>query len=344
MPSIQNKLINSLFYLGSLNKNSNSYRRFQTYKQLVSQVEGLDIEPFIYESITKRFDHHFNFGLGTLKLNAAAKAIEFSKFDLLLIDNRPFLYKSTLNYIRKKYPNLKIALVLTDDPNGQYKSGWRLLKKTASLIDIHFVQRKTNVQELFLWGANNVEMCYRSYDLAFHRKKPAIEKNKNYNAGFIGSYEEQREESIKFLIEKGIKVKVIGDGWAKGKHFDLIKPYYGGPSVYGELYVDCINSMQLALHFLRVGNRDEQDSRTFEIPACGTPMIAEYSSVHASLFNDNEVLFFKKNEELLDKVRYFTENPQIAAEYAERAARRCVEAGYDHKSTLQKVLDKIQTV
>ena len=335
-------MINSLFYLGSLNKNSNSYRRFQTYKQLVSQVEGLDMESFIYESITKRFDHHFNFGLGTLKLNAATKAIDFSKFELLLIDNRPFLFKTTLKYIRKKYPHLKIALVLTDDPNGQYKSGWRLLKKTASLIDIHFVQRQQNVQELLSWGANIVEMCYRSYDPSFHRKKPTVKKNKNYDAGFIGSYEIQREESIKYLIENGIKVQVIGDGWDKGKHFDLIKPFYGGASVYGELYVDSINSMQIALHFLRVGNRDEQDSRTFEIPACGTPMIAEHSSVHASLFNENEVLYFNTNEELLNKVRYFMENPQIAAEYAERAAKRCVDSGYDHKNTLASVLKKIK--
>ncbi len=300
------------------------------------------MEPFIYESITKRFDHHLNFGLGTLKLNAAAKSIDFSKFDVLLIDNRPFLFKSTLNYIRDKYPNLKIALVLTDDPNGQYKSGWRLLKKTASLIDIHFVQRKQNIQELRSWGANKVEMCYRSYDPNFHRIKQTVKKNKNFDAGFIGSYEEQREESIKYLIENGIKVQVIGDGWDKGKYFDLIKPYYGGSSVYGELYVDCVNSMQIALHFLRVGNRDEQDSRTFEIPACGTPMIADYSPVHASLFNENEVLYFNTNEELLNHVRYFMENPQIAAEYAERAAKRCVESGYDHENTLKEVIKNIR--
>ncbi|MFM7683607.1 MAG: glycosyltransferase, partial [Bacteroidota bacterium] len=90
------------------------------------------------------------------------------------------------------------------------------------------------------------------------------------------------------------------------------------------------------------GNRDEQDSRTFEIPACGTPMIAEYSSVHASLFNENEVLYFNPNEELLNKVRYFMENPAIAAQFAERAAKRCVESGYDHKNTLAAVLKKIE--
>ena len=57
------------------------------------------------------------------------------------------------------------------------------------------------------------------------------------------SYEEQREESIKFLIENGINVNVTGDGWDKGKYFEIIKDYYAGPSVYGEAYVDKINAM-----------------------------------------------------------------------------------------------------
>lgn len=336
-------MINSLFYLGSLNPNSNSFRRYETYKQIIGKVEGLDIDPFIYQTITKKFDHHLNFGWGTIKLNIALRSIDFSNMDVLLIDNRPFIFKNTFEFLRKKYPILKIALVLTDDPNGKYKSGWRLLKKTAQLIDIHFVQRKQNVEELLSWGARKVEMCYRSYEPSFHRKKSTIKKNEKFDAGFIGSYEEQREESIKYLIENGIKVQVIGDGWEKGKYFDIIKPFYHGGSVYGEQYVDSINSMKIALHFLRLGNRDEQDSRTFEIPACGTAMIAEWSQVHESLFKEKEeVLFFQNNAELLEKVRFFICNSDLAERCAEMAAKRCVEGGYDHQSTLRNVLKAIE--
>jgi spore maturation protein CgeB len=269
-------------------------------------------------------------------------SLDLKKIDIVLVDNRPFIFKSTLRKIKKINPEIKIVSVLTDDPNGRYKSGWRLLKKTAPYYDLHFVQRKVNIKELHKWGAQKVEICYRSFEPAFHRKKEEVAKNKNFDAGFIGSYEEFREESIKYLIENNIKVQVIGDGWDKGKHFDIIKPFYGGPSVYGEKYIDIINSMKIALHFLRNANRDEQDSRTFEIPACGTPMIAEYSSVHGSLFNENEVLFFRNNEELLQKVLYFMANPQIAAEYAEAAARRCALSGYDHKNTIAAVLKKIE--
>ena len=99
--------------------------------------------------------------------------------------------------------------------------------------------------------------------------------------------------------------------------------------------------MPIALHFLRTGNRDEQDSRTFEIPACGTPMIAQYSDVHASLFLDNEeVLFFKNNQELLEKVILLA-NPTLADKLAYAALKRCVTSGYDHINTIKKVIEHL---
>jgi spore maturation protein CgeB len=331
-----------LLYIGSLDKKSNSFRRFQAYTEIIKNVEGIDVENYIYSSVTKKFDHHFNFGLGTIRLNLALRKLDFSKFNAVIVDNRPFLFKSTLRFIKKKNKQIKIANVLTDDPNGKYKSGWRLLKKTASLYDMHFVQRVQNIGELYGWGAKKVETCFRSFDPKFHRKKDTITKDHSYQVGFIGSYEEQREESIKFLIENGIGVNVTGNGWDKGKYFDTIKDYYAGPSVYGEAYVDKINAMPIALHFLRVGNRDEQDSRTFEIPACGTPMIAQYSAVHASLFSDHEeVLFFNNNQELLEKVNLLIANPTLADKLANAALKRCVISGYDHINTIKKVIEHL---
>jgi spore maturation protein CgeB len=64
--------------------------------------------------------------------------------------------------------------------------------------------------------------------------------------------------------------------------------------------------------------------------------------LHASLFNDDEVLFFRSNEELLKNIHYFMEHSDIASEYAKRAAKRCVVSGYDHMNTILTVLQKIE--
>ena len=153
-------MINNLLYIGSLDEKSNSYRRYNTYAKFLNQVKGINTDSYIYSSFTEKLDHHFNFGIGTIKLNLALRKIDFTKFDAVIVDNRPFLFKSTLKLIKKRNKLIKITNVLTDDPNGKYKSGWRLLKCTASYYDIHFVQRVQNIDELYSWGARKVEICF----------------------------------------------------------------------------------------------------------------------------------------------------------------------------------------
>lgn len=328
-----------LFYIGQLKKTSNSYKRFEVLRRITSVVGFLDTDKYIYNSITRPLDYHFNIGLGVLVLNIKLMLINVNEFNLLLIDNRSYIMGTTVRFLKKRNANLIVIFLLTDDPFGKYRRGWRLFKSTLYLSNAVFVQRKPNISELSSLGARNVQICYRSYDLDFHRRKINIKKNEAFDVQFIGSYEEEREESICYLISHGIKVGVRGDGWTSGVYFDVIRPYYLGPSVYGEDYIDCINSMKVALHFLRKGNRDEQDSRTFEIPACGVPMIAEYSAIHAELFTeDTEVLFFRSNLELLQKVLYGMENPEMLQKISEKAHLRCMESGYDHESTLRRML------
>jgi spore maturation protein CgeB len=336
----------SILYVGSLSEQSNSFRRFKTLAGLGHNIEGIDIDPLIYKSRFSRFHHHFNAGPGIYKINRLIidKIVEI-KPDLLLVDNKPFITSRTLNIIRKLQPSIKIVNLITDDPTGRYKYAWRLCLSTAKLYDFHFVQRKVNVQELLNAGARKVELCYRSFDPTFHRPiQLQQEDQKKYesNVGFIGTYEDVREEYVAYLIENKIPVSVTGDGWSKGKNWKLIEPYYNGPSIYGEAYIKTINGMKIALHFLRHANRDEQDSRTFEIPACGVFMLGESSDLHRMLFNENEeAVFFTTKEELLNKVQYYLLHDEERKRIARNGRERCIKSGYDHTSRLNQVIEVV---
>jgi spore maturation protein CgeB len=331
-----------LFYIGHLDEHSNSYKRFLTYKSLVDVKGFMNIDEIIYRGITRRIDHYLNFGLGSIKLNFLLRKVKVEELDVLLIDNRPFVFSSTLKNFRKRNPSLKIISVITDDPFGKYNKGWRLLKKTCSLFDLHFVQRSANINELYKYGSRKVEICYRSYDSNFHKRIPNSVKNSQFDVEFVGSYEEERCESIIFLLKNGIRVGVTGDGWEKSQLVSEYPNSYLGPAIYGVNYIEKLNSISLALHFLRRANRDEQDSRTFEIPACGTPVIAEFSNVHAQLFTENtEMLYFRNNIDLLEKVRILLENPDSAKKMADAALMRSVNSGYSHENRIRKILDQI---
>jgi hypothetical protein len=48
----------SILYIGSLEKDGNSKKRFETLKQIGHHVEGIDVDPFIFVPFWLRFHFH----------------------------------------------------------------------------------------------------------------------------------------------------------------------------------------------------------------------------------------------------------------------------------------------
>lgn len=334
-----------ILYIGNLDKHCNSFRRYKTLEKLGYQVEGIDTYPYLRVGILAGVYHHFSFGPGVFSLNRKiVSTIQKSAYDIIWVDNKPYVTKRTLKFIKKQQPNARIINLLTDDPNGKFRRSWGLIRRTAGYYDEFFVQRQVNIEELKSWGAPKVRICYRSFDPEFHRPITLTEEDSDFKTrvGFIGSYEDFRADYIADLIKKGIPVTVVGDGWEGGVGWDLIKPYYRGSSVYGDAYIKHLNGMEIALHFLRHANRDEQDSRTFEIPACKVFMLAERTELHTRLFEeDKEAVFFNSKEELTEKVKYYMQHPEKRAEIAARGYEACFKKGYDHSARLKAVMTAI---
>ena len=337
-----------IIYVGSLDVRGNSFRRFTTLGLLGHQTQGINIEDYFDLKFLHRLQYHLNVGPGIISINKKVlKLVKTWSADVLFVDNKSYVTASTLKKIRSLSPSIKIINLITDDPIT-HKMAWRLSLNSAKYYDILFVQRAVNIQELKNYGAKRVELCYRSFDCNYHRKIDLLNHDKikyKNQIGFIGNYEKEREDYIAHLIKNGLHVTVVGGGWEKGAHWDVIKPYYGGPPLFGDEYVKFINGLDIALHFLRHENRDEQDSRTFEIPACGTFMIAEFSEVHKDLFSENkEAIFFSSKDELLTKILYYIGNPEERQKIAEGGYHRCLTSGYDHHARLQYVLKKAFSV
>ncbi len=335
-----------ILYIGSLSPNCNCYKRYKTLLDLGYNVVGIDIDKSIYvKNITASIHHRFSIGYGIYKLKQQViKAVDELKPDLIWVDNKPYLMESTLKKIIKKLPKVKLINVVTDDANGRYRSYWWVTRKTAKYYHHHFVQRTENIEEYYNWGAKKVDYCLRSFDPNFHKIVTlTIDEKKQFscNVGFIGSYEEERAEFIAYLIKNGVAVNVIGDGWINKKYWSTIAPHFISKGVYSDEYVKRLNAMQIAVHFIRVANRDQQDSRTFEIPACGAFMIAQRTPVHEKLFDENkEAVFFDTKEELLEKVKYYLENVSERKAIAEAGHAKCFTAGYTHSDRLIDVLNK----
>lgn len=336
----------AILYIGSLANWCNSRRRFEALKAINPDTEAINTDGYLLPKIISGFQHHMNIGPGiTLLNNRIRKVVKNKKPAIILVDNKSYLSRKTLLFIKSIDANLTIVNLLTDDPFGKFTNSWPLIKRTAYLYGLFFVQRKTNIEELKALGARTVKLCYRSFDPAFNRplKLEAADISEfKTKVGFVGTYEESRASYIAFLIENGISVTVTGNDWPNKSYWEIIKPYYKGPSIYGDAYIKTINGMDIALHFLRQGNRDEQDSRTFEIPACKVFMLAEASDVHSELFEQNEeAVYFASKEELLEKVKYYLSNDRERERIALNGYNKCFSAGYDHESRMKEVLKTI---
>lgn len=335
----------NILYIGELYQGSTCLMRMNALKSLGHNVKGIDILPRnskLYKFID-RINYRFSYRFDLEKLNSKI-ITEFRKniFDFVWIDKGTRIFPETLKELKRINAETKLVHLNPDDPFGQFRTGWKTFIKTIPYYDIHFVAREVNVSEYLQQGAKKVFVYDRSFDPDIHKPIELTEEEKKKyccKVGFIGSWAIEREKSIAYLIDNGIEVAVWGNGWQRGKYWNKIKKYYRGPGLNGIEYSKAINGMEIALHFLRKENRDEQDSRTFEIPACGTFMLAERTKKHEEFFEDGEeAVYFDNNEDLLEKIRYYLINQEKRIKIANGGRKKCLTSGYSHNERLQKLL------
>jgi hypothetical protein len=108
---------------------------------------------------------------------------------------------------------------------------------------------------------------------------------------------------------------------------------------YGRDYRLALGGTSVALCLVRRANADEHVMRTFEVPACGAFLLAERTSEHEELFEeDREAAFFSSTDEMMEKIRFYTRNPKIRKRIAEAGARRIVVGANTYRDRLQSLI------
>jgi spore maturation protein CgeB len=213
---------------------------------------------------------------------------------------------------------------------------------SVKYFDYFFTTKSYNLNdnELPAMGIKNLHFFNNTYDSNFHRPVVISENdNKQFacDVGFIGSFEAERAESIYYLAKQGIKVRVYGNGWSTFKKHPNLELM--NQPIYGEELIKSICATKINLSFLRKANRDVQTNRTMEIPACGAFMLTERTDEHLALFEEaKEAEYFDTKEELLEKIKYYLKHEDKRVSIAKNARLRCLNSGYDMKSTLEKML------
>jgi len=250
------------------------------------------------------------------------------------------IYPWTLEAIKREHPDIKLVsfsndnMCLWGNKSLYYHFGINYYDLVVSInIDSY---RK--IEEFY---SGKVLYIDKSYSKNYHKFLQL--ENKKYDCLFIGSYEKERFEIMKYLAQNGINIDIFGNTWEKANVSNIpsnLTIHY--QELVGDDYNHSLANAKVVLGFLRKINLDTQTSRTFEIPACGGFMIMEYTENQDRLFaEDKEMVYFRTKEELLDKVLYYIKHQDEARSIVNKARLRCETDGYEYDYRINTILEEL---
>ena len=270
--------------------------------------------------------------------------IDKNQYDVVWIDKGVTIYPETLRYIKRMQPSCKIVSYSPDNMALRHNQSQQYLE-CVPLYNLIVTNKSYIIDDMKALGAKEVRFVNNTYEPSFHypRDISAEEKERlGGDVGFVGMWEKERCDSILYLADHGIKVRVFGFG--KWKDYVNYSPnlkieLHG---LFSDDYAKSFKAFKISLCFLRKMNFDQQTTRTVEIPACGGFMLAERTDEHKALFEENkEAAFFSSDEELLQKCRYYLEHEDERLEIAKKGLERCIHSNYSNEGVIQNVLKLI---
>jgi hypothetical protein len=299
-----------------------------------------------YRISNRIFRHLFPIYLPDIpKINK--KIIDFishKNYEVIWIDKGLIIHKDTLIKIKNISPNTKIVGYSPDLMTVKHNQSKQFLESIKE-YDLYVTTKSYAIEEMYKIGFKKVIFQPNSYQDGFHFPREITKEEYERlggEVGFIGAWEKERAESICYLADNGIKVRVWGDKkWQKYKGVTR-NLRIEEKGLFNEDYCLALSAFDISLNFLRKMNLDQQTTRSIEIPACQGFMLAERTYEHQELFEeDKEACYFGSNEELLLKCKYYLSNSEERKRIAAAGHDRCIRSGYSYTKRIKSILSEL---
>jgi hypothetical protein len=332
-----------IIYVGEMWEGTTSGMRFKTLQKLGHCVQAVP-RPRPSRKIVPRamwrLGYPLDFGVNKSILDLVAR----DGADVLWCDKPLDVKPDTLKQVKRFMPAIKIIAYSVDDMAGSHNQSVHYLR-SIPLYDLHVTTKSYNVDELKALGARRILFVNNAFCSFVHFPMDLTSAEKQEYGGpigFIGHYERERADMMIALATAGIPVRVWGGGWPKRLRSSSPNLRIEYQNLWEDSYRLAINSFDINLGFLCKLNRDVQTQRSVEVPACGGFLLAERTSEHLALFQEDvEAAFFSSTDELIMKVKYYLENDSIRKTIASNGLRKALCAPYTYEAQLKQVLDHI---
>jgi glycosyltransferase involved in cell wall biosynthesis len=310
--------------------------RFQSLAPMVESAEFFSIAPYfegmgrpqrMLETLTCRGPRHVRANADLLALCRRERP------DLVWVDRSVWVWPSTLQALRAQGAFLVHHFTDALFPRRR-RIYWafRLLRKTLPLYDLNFTSNLDDHAWMTARRGIRAELTYLGYDADRFNDRPLpadLLKEWSCDLLFIGHHEPRTERQIVALVEAGLPVKVYGRGWERAAARDRLRDAVQFRPLSDEQYDYALKAAKIGLCFVSEINYNQTAGRSFEIPACGTFLLAMRTPQHLECYEEGvEAEFFGDPAELVRKARFYLENESQRRAIARRGHERCVRSDY----------------
>lgn len=337
-----------IFYIGKLREGTTSLARMTTLNDLGHAIVPFNISAFEAQSprIVQSIAWRLNAGPMVRAINRALqREVKNLKggIDLIWVEKGVWIYPETLQAFKEATG----ARVLHYTPDAQFViQRSRHFLASIPLYDVFVTTKEWEVDAYKQAGAKRVLLTYQGYDSRFYPRAVSDQERTQYASDvcFIGHTQPHYAQRLKALSTIGIQLRIWGNAWpAYAKRHPWARGLVNS-GLWGESYPVALSCAKIGLGLLGKHIPETSTTRSFEIPATGTFLLAERTALHQQLFEEGkEAEFFSSDDEMIDKVKFYLAHDEARRRIAAAGRARCERSGYSSLNLLRKILEDLES-
>lgn len=320
-----------LLYIGNLRDGGNGRDRMAILRDAGWAVEGIDTRPYraagprLMRSLTARWQ----VGPAVARLNRdlCARAAQ-GGYDVVLVDKGTVIRRATVRALKAGAAR-GLAVHYTPDAaffDNRSREFFRAIPDYDLLVTTKPFERDHYLRA----GARELLLIEQGYgpriDPALAGEVPAHLQSE---VAFVGHCQPHYAKLLRTVSEH-FSLKIWGPGWPEyAARNTWARKVVQGPGLFGPNYARALGGAKIALGLLSKRVPETTTTRSFEIPAMGTMLLAERSDDHCRLFEEGrEAEFFASPEEMIAKARAYLADDAARSAVATAGRTRCLRDGY----------------
>lgn len=332
-------------YIGDLRHGGTCRERMLALAELGHDIVPVDLRTYYTRAnvLARALAGRFRWGPVLAAFNRDLQVLaREQRTDWAWVDKGVWVYPETLTAFREAGNRLLIHY--TPDPAILFHHSRHFLRGLP-MYDVVVTNKRYELDLYRRHGARHVIWSCTAFSQGIFRPvelTPEDHARYDCNVVFVGHCEPHyvRRVAAAARAVEGVAV------WGRWERALAANPWlrgvWRGPGVWHEEYLKSLKCARIGLGLLTRLAPDKATTRSMEIPAAGTFMLAERTEEHQALFEEDvEAVYFDSDEEMADKLRFYLGHDELRQQIAAAGHRRCMTSGYSYQDRVRQLVDQI---